>query len=238
MKNLKVEYTAVDFKEKNPDNVFFKELSRQITPKINALITDEHLRDSLNKLISISIDNYWYTSPMFLDGVNYMLLNISALSSPLVICSFGVLWYTEKQERVYPWDDVQNKLLHFDINGEFPSDKLNMLLPELHHPLIKAEKSGLLYDYQIYYGGRALTLYYDRNVSENDIKEVDTVLNAFFNKCNADEGECRFNSFDTKISNKTRIKVSFESELLSADEAESIIFAFRHLNGVKRIVCR
>ena len=113
-----------------------------------------------------------------------------------------------------------------------------MLLPELYHPLIKAEKSGLLYDYQIYYGGRALTLYYDRNVSENDIKEVDTVLNAFFNKCNADEGECGFNSFDTKISNKTRIKVSFESELLSADEAESIIFAFRHLNGVKRIVCR
>ncbi len=40
MRNIKIEYTAFDYKDFVPNYSFFKELSRQITPQIAKLITN------------------------------------------------------------------------------------------------------------------------------------------------------------------------------------------------------
>ena len=49
MRKLKVEYTAFDYKEINPSDTFFGELSRQLTPKIRYMVKDVILRENLSK---------------------------------------------------------------------------------------------------------------------------------------------------------------------------------------------
>ena len=100
MKQLKIEYTAFDYKDFVPNNSFFRELSRQITPKIVTLITDNTLHDVLADLICLSVYPDSYISPAFQDGRNFMLMDISSKSSSLIIGKVIVSWYVPSKCKI------------------------------------------------------------------------------------------------------------------------------------------
>lgn len=238
MRKLKLEYTAFNYGDKIPSNSFFNELSGQLTPRIENLIANETLRDNLAKLICLSVDTDSYMCPIYQDGMNYMQMNIASLSASLIICKFTVSWHNDIKRRIFPWENTYGDIIHFDFIIENSEIKvLKNILPKLYHPIIKAQKSGLPYDYQIYYGGNSLILNYNRHIHENDIIEIDRILKDYFNERNElDESEIQL--YKLKKTTPTQVKVCFDSEFCGIEVIESIIYRFHHQDSIKKIVCR
>ena len=237
MRKLTIEYTAFDYKDKMPSESFFKELSKQLTNGIASLIDDELLRDNLARLICIRVEPNSYMSPRFQDGLNSMRMDLSAFSAPLVICRLIVYWRTNTNCRLNPWNEYPGNGVYFDFQiSESEIKKLNAIMPELYHPVIKPETSGLPYEYQIYHGGDTLVLYYNRQISQDDVNEAERTLNAYI-----EEADKRFvgvvvRYFEAKKTSKTQIKIYVDFGAVGADETEKLIQSFRHHNGIRKIV--
>ena len=236
MERLKVEYTAFDYREHPPSKSFFKQLSHQITPRVLDVITDREIKASAVKACCLSIDVNSYLSPHFINGTNSMQINIAGYSAPLIICTIEVLWWDDNGNRVFPWDVIEEKL-RFDIRiSEADRRNLNQILPQIYHPVIMPEKSGLPFAYQVFYGGDTLTFHFTEKVRSDTISEVCSIVDEFIVNWNAISirkihGSMFLGHSDTRI----KLQVDFGE----ADHAaEALIRSFITQENLKKIVLR
>lgn len=238
MRNLKVEYTALDYKDRKPSAAFLKELSGQLTPKITNLITDEILQENISKLVCLTLVPASYMKVQCQTDVKHMLMKISSLSAPLGICELIVFWNADTEAAVYPWDEPEKGSVYFDFYiSKSAIEALNYIVPQLYHPIIKSEKSSFPFDYQMYYGGENLVLDFHSPLLQSDVNDITGILDAFVEKWN-DTHEEKIHMVETKKISKTKIKCHVDFGGCGADAVEAMIHSFRHQNNIKKIICR
>lgn len=236
MKRLKVEYTAFDFQDYSPRKSFFDDLSRKLTPRILDAITVEDIRNNATKVVCLSIDINSYLSPKFLNGTNSMRMNIAGYSAPLIICTVEVFWQDEDGNQVFPWEDIK-KEVRFDIQiSKSERKKLNQLLPQIYHPVIKPEKSGLPFEYQVFYGGDTMTFYFAKKVCSNTISEIHSVVREFIENWNT-INNCKIHGSELLAHTDTRIRMRVDFGGAN-NAAEALIRSFNTQKDIKKIVLR
>lgn len=236
MERLKVEYTAFDYQERPPSKSFFRHLSYQLTPRVLDMITNKEIQSNAVKLCCLSIDINSYLSPRFFNGTNSMRMNIAGYSAPLIISSVEVFWRDDDANQVFPWDVIE-KELQFDIwISESERRNLNRLLPQIYHPVIKPETSGLPFAYQVFYGGDTLTLHFAKKVCSYTISEVCSIVDEFIVEWNT-INSCKIHGseFLEHSDKRIRMRVDFGG----ADHAaEALIRSFNTRTDVTKIVLR
>lgn len=229
MKKLKVEYTAFAY-SREPNKHFMQEMSKQISPQIQAMIPESNLKDALFNLLCITLDSESYER-LLQDRENQsMRLFLSAISAPLHICSFLVHFSSGENRKVYPWEDADIDSVRFDLQiSEYEKKKFLRTLPELYHPLIGSADSGLSFAYQVYFGGSSLCLYFDREITQKDVAEMQEMLFS------------AFPGIQTKFfykNNSKQLKMKLDSDKVDDRIIEKVLALFNQYPGLQKLIIR
>lgn len=236
MKRFKFESGAVTVGIALSDS-FQKELARQITPQLLCLIEEESLRTHATELVSLSLDGDPRTSYTFRDGKNQMVLRISAL--PLILCRFTVEWRNAAGTQVFPWEGVEKDALTFSVSMERDAERaLNHVLPQLYHPVVRAEESGLSFDYQIAMVNEGdLALRFDRQVTKDDAAAVERTVASYCDEWNAAHERKIQVLVPAKRANM-QIKIAVDFGGCPREAVEGLLHRFDGQEGIKKIVFR
>lgn len=236
MKHFRFEYGAVA-EGIALSGRFKKELARQITPMLLERIEDETLRAHAAELVRLSLDGDPRACYAFLGGENRMVLRISAL--PLILCRITVAWRNAAGTQVFPWEEAGTGGLTFSVSMEKDAERaLNHVLPQLHHPVIRAAESGLSFDYQIYMTNEGdLALRFGRQVTEGDAAAVERTVTRFCDEWNAEE-EGKIRVLAPAKRTKMQVKLAMDFGGCPREAILRLIRCFDGQDGVKMIVFR
>lgn len=236
MKNLKVEQTAFDYKDKKPASWFLKELSKQCTPKIKKLIVSDNLRNVLTDFVCLTFDPGSYMSLPC--RKNVMTMCLSSRSAAFNVCDIVVSWSSETGFCPYPWEADGGNAIHFDVLVEDSEKrKLNTVLPMLYHPIVRSSQSGLSFDYQIFYGGETLRIFFNQPILEEVQDKLTESILLFIDQWNKAEQEsiCLIDirKTGTKV---VQVHVDFGSNGESV--ARRMIHSLECIYDIKKVICR
>ncbi|MBQ8165223.1 MAG: hypothetical protein IJZ94_05360 [Clostridia bacterium] len=234
MKKMKTECLPSEIHTKEPSKSFLNELSLQVTPKIQRLIEDKDISDNLFKTIRFDLRPEFYLEPIFKYHKNYMKAYISAYSTSLILCEIIICWRSSNGTQIYPWENLAGEI-SFDVCiSDYNLKCLNKVIPMIYHPVIKSEDSGLHFDYQIFYGGQYLNLYFKENITPTDLSEVGKIIKEFFTEWNCSH-DIKLHHIEIVKYTKNTLKIEIDLGGCGKDMIENIIKRM-NIPKIKRIV--
>ncbi len=112
---------------------------------------------------------------------------------------------------------------------------MNYILSEIYAPCIKSNQSGLPYDYQIYYNGEKLTVYFYEQIIHNKIEQLHSTINSFSNIWNNDHPS-EFTILATPIIKKNLAILKFCNSPPSETYILELIKSLSSIDGIKKVI--
>ena len=236
MRRLKVEITAFDYKGKEPAAWFLKELSKYITPQIENIVIDDILRKNLTDLICLTIDPESYMSLPY--NKNTMLMRISSRTAALNICEIVVSWSGEMDCCLCPWEEKGNNTISFCVHiGALEAKKLNTVLPMLYHPIVNSNESGLPFDYQIFYGGETLKIFFSEPICDIIEEQLLKSATLFVSQWNETNG-AKICLTDIRKAGSKVIQLCMDFGASEKNAVEQMIHSLICISGIKKVICQ
>ena len=234
MKKITIESMPSHYDIRVPSNSFEKELALQVTPKIRLLIQDEEIRENFHKTICIHIEPKDYLNPTFKNQKNYIKAYIFAYSTALILCEITIYWYDQKDIQIYPWEDMPTNIKFDLLISDCQLEKLNKIIPMIYHPVVKAKDSGLHFDYQIFYGGQYLNIYFNEKITPEELMLIKRSITEFIAEWNCSHS-VKLQYFEIVKNTGMMIKIEIDFGGCTKDAIERLIRQIQ-FSKVKKIV--
>lgn len=209
-------------------------LTEQLGKRMKDAFCQKHFTECLD--VQINWDRNWFSR----HSGSILPLLLEPKSDAYILLEFCLAWENRSPgctEIPYPWLDYSKDDLNFRLIADpFDIKKMNEEISEVVTPVIRKQETGLPYDYQIKTHDGTMKIVFINPVTDAERKAVRRVLNRFYTEYNnTHEHKINFVDEPHKQSEK-HLCFNVDFGGASAEAVVEMIYSFRSIEGIRRIV--
>ena len=209
-------------------------LTEQLSERVEDPVCKAHLADSFDVYIN------WNWFSWHKERHLMLPLVLEPKSDAFLLLEFFLTWEFRQPGREsvpYPWMEYADGELRFQIVADpFDVRKMNAEIPMVAAPVIRKGESGLPFDYQIRTTDGTVQITFRNAVTDADLKTVEGIADAFFRKYNETREDKIHNMEQPQIYREKNVRFNVDFGGAPIGAVTELIFSFRSVDGIKKIV--